>query len=309
MNLIPNRLCRCVLKHHLNGKSPVSLIPVRQANTILGWLIDKHRKSELSHNPEKEEKDDDTTFMVPRDYRYVYPDFLPSTNWKHRDRIREILERKDMYRRRTVMEIPEFYVGSILAVTVADLYAPNKNSRFVGICISREMNGLRSSFILRNHIDGNGVEIKYELYNPLLQNIEILRLEKRLDEELFYLRDCPAEYSTIPFDMEPVILPKGSDVPLNIVKVPLGPRPWEKKWDREDVVGLQPFTRYINKKEAKRIERSAKPWEKYDLMKKYRESLTEEETEQVMKEVMINKQQIDKERDSKKTRVRKQDRE
>jgi len=65
----------------------------------------------------------------------------------------------------------------------------------------------------------SGVEIKYELYNPLLQNIEILRLEKRLDEELFYLRDCPAEYSTIPFDMEPVMLPKGSDVPLNTVKV------------------------------------------------------------------------------------------
>ena len=42
-------------------------------------------------------------------------------------------------------------------------------------------------------------------------------------------------------------------------------------------------------------------------MKKPRESLTEEETEQVMKEVMINKQQIDKERDSKKARVRKQD--
>ena len=51
------------------GKSPVSLIPVRQANTILGWLIDKHRKSELSHSPEIEEKEDDTTFMVPRDYR------------------------------------------------------------------------------------------------------------------------------------------------------------------------------------------------------------------------------------------------
>jgi large subunit ribosomal protein L19 len=46
--------------------------------------------------------------------RYVYPDFLPSTNWKHRDRIREILERKDMYRRRLVMEIPEFYVGMFL---------------------------------------------------------------------------------------------------------------------------------------------------------------------------------------------------
>lgn len=64
-----------------------------------------------------------------------------------------------------------------------------------------------------------GVEIRYEMYNPLLQNIEVLKLEKRLDDELFYLRDCPAEYSTIPFDMEPIHLPKGSVVPLNKIKV------------------------------------------------------------------------------------------
>lgn len=54
--------------------------------------------------------------------RYVYPDFLPSTNWKHRDRIREILERKDMYRRRLVMEIPEFYVGMLILLWLGDVW-------------------------------------------------------------------------------------------------------------------------------------------------------------------------------------------
>lgn len=57
------------------------------------------------------------------------------------------------------------------------------------------------------------------MYSPLLQSIEVLKLEKRLDDELFYLRDCPPEYSTIQFDMEPIHLPTGSAVPLNTIKV------------------------------------------------------------------------------------------
>ena len=59
----------------------------------------------------------------------------------------------------------------------------------------------------------------YELYSPLVQKIEVLKLEKRLDDELFYLRDCPAEYSTVPFDIEPVPHPPGAPVPINQIKV------------------------------------------------------------------------------------------
>lgn len=264
-----------------------------QQNALWGWLIDKHRTSPLSQQPEQITTSPDDTVMVPRDYKYVYPEFLPTTVYEHRDRIKEMLERRDMYKRRSTMEIPEFYVGSILAVTVADQHAPTRSTRFVGICIHRENDGLKTSFTLRNHIIGNGVEIRYEMYSPLLQKIEVLKLEKRLDDELFYLRDCPAEYSTVPFDMEPIHLPKGSAVPLNKIKVPLGPRPWEKKWDRQNVKGLQEINRFISKKEARRIERSAKPWEKYDIMKQYRESINEDETAEVMKEVFINKQKID----------------
>ena len=64
-----------------------------------------------------------------------------------------------------------------------------------------------------------GVEILFDLYNTTLQKIEVLKLEKRLDEELFYLRDAHQEYSTVPFDFEPVPLPKGASVPVNTTKV------------------------------------------------------------------------------------------
>ena len=55
----------------------------------------------------------------------------------------------------------------------------------------------------------------YNIYSPTVIKIEVLRLERRLDDELYYLRDAPQEYSTVPFDMEPEILPEESSVPLN----------------------------------------------------------------------------------------------
>ena len=55
----------------------------------------------------------------------------------------------------------------------------------------------------------------YNMYSPTVCKIEVLRLERRLDDELYYLRDAPLEHSTVPFDMEPEILPEGSSVPVN----------------------------------------------------------------------------------------------
>uniref|UniRef100_A0A915L1V6 Large ribosomal subunit protein bL19m n=1 Tax=Romanomermis culicivorax TaxID=13658 RepID=A0A915L1V6_ROMCU len=78
----------------------------------------------------------------------------------------------------------------------------------------------------------------YNLYNPLIQKIEVLKLEKRLDEELYYLRDALPEYSTIPFNMESVPLPPGAEVPLNRIKVKLRPPPWSKRWELSNCKGL-----------------------------------------------------------------------
>lgn len=114
----------------------------------------------------------------------MYPDFLPNPIPYLRDRILEKLERKDMFRRRQQIDIPEFYVGSfseqkklgtflfdrfsigsVLAVTSADPYAPTRRNRFVGICILRERHGLKHQFTLRNIVDGVG---KTQLVNQIL---------------------------------------------------------------------------------------------------------------------------------------------
>ena len=47
-------------------------------------------------------------------YRFVYPEFLPDPKLIWRNRIREKLERIDMLKRRANIEIPEFYVGTLI---------------------------------------------------------------------------------------------------------------------------------------------------------------------------------------------------
>lgn len=63
------------------------------------------------------------------------------------------------------------------------------------------------------------VEIKYELYNPTLLEVDVLRLERRLDNNLWYLRDAPREYSFVPFDTSKIPHSPGDPIPLNDVKV------------------------------------------------------------------------------------------
>ncbi|KAL7638721.1 UNVERIFIED_CONTAM: hypothetical protein RMT77_010254 [Armadillidium vulgare] len=223
------------------------------------------------------------TPKVPEDFRYVYRDFLPPPNIDMRHRLKEKIEREDMLCRRQVIDIPEFYVGSIMAVTVSDQNASGKLNRFVGICIQRDLTGLYSKFILRNVVDNIGVEISYEMYCPLIQSIEVLRLEKRLDDKLLYLRDCLPEYSTFPFDMEPEQLPEGAPVPVNTIKAVFKPRPWKRRWERHNYKGVErpriPYKLWVQK------ERVEKPWEKYDLMLEYRSTIPEEEQALIYKEL------------------------
>lgn len=63
-----------------------------------------------------------------------------------------------------------------------------------------------------------GVEICYELYSPRIQKIEVLKLEKRLDDNLMYLRDALPEYSTVDPEMKPVPFSPTGEVPLNQVR-------------------------------------------------------------------------------------------
>lgn len=190
-----------------------------------------------------------------------------------------------MINRRAHIDIPEFYVGSILAVTSSDPHAAGKTARFLGICIQRKFCGLRSEFVLRNVVDHQGVEITYQLYDPTIQKIDLIRLEKRLDSELLYLRDAYPEYSTFDLNMEPEILPEGTPVPINKTMVKMKPRPWEQRWERKNFVGVENILENITDKMKGQMEAQKKPWEKYDLVKEYRKTIPEEEQQEIYADV------------------------
>ncbi|VDK45045.1 unnamed protein product [Anisakis simplex] len=171
---------------------------------------------------------DDTISVA---FRLIYPDFIPTPIWGRRNALREELERMDMLERRMHLDIPEFYVGSIVAVTCSDANMGNRQNRFLGICINRSRSGLSHRFTLRNVVDGLGVEVMYELYNPTILKIETIKLERRLDDDLTYLMDALPEYSTFDFNLEPVAHPAGAPVPVNPLKVKMRPPPWTKRWE------------------------------------------------------------------------------
>ncbi|KAL0819097.1 hypothetical protein ABMA28_008363 [Loxostege sticticalis] len=280
-------------------------LAIRRTSDILcaaRWLIRRDCRV-LSTLPEKAEISQEVVVRRPAgrrpianeavlESRHIYPEFLPDPNPDWRNSLREKLERADMLKRRSQIDIPEFYVGSILAVTISDPHAQTKTTRFVGICIERKGCGLRAEFTLRNVVDHQGVEVRYDLYDPTIQKIQVLRLEKRLDEKLLYLRDALPEYSTFPFDMDPEILPEGTPVPINPVQVKLKPRPWLEKWERQELKGVSNIEEHLKGKDRIRRELRKTPWEKYDLMKQYRKTIPIEDQSEIWAEVHNQLQQL-----------------
>lgn len=249
-------------------------------------------------------------FTIPPEYRHIYPEFLPDPNIDWRNSIREKLERSDMIDRRyysmhtrtqsdTVksiflstifrghIDIPEFYVGSIMAVTSSDPHSIGKTTRFVGICTNREGCGLRARFELRNVIDHQGIEVQYEMYDPTIQKIEVLRLEKRLDDKLMYLCDALPEYSTFDVNMEAEVHPEGEPVPVNPLKVQMKPRPWKQRWERYKLQGVSNIEEMCppHVLAKSKLPMFVKDWEKYDLMKEYRRTIPDEEQQSIYSEV------------------------
>ncbi|XP_053564908.1 39S ribosomal protein L19, mitochondrial [Bombina bombina] len=200
--------------------------------------------------------------------RFLSPEFIPPRSRK--DPFKYYLERKDMIERRKMLNIPEFYVGSILAVTMADPYASGKLNKFVGICIQRSGSGLGATFVLRNIIEGQGVEMRYDLYSPRIQEIQVLKMEKRLDDNLMYLRDALPEYSTVDVNMKPVISSLEGEVPVNQLKVKMKPKPWSKRWERSqyNVQGIR-FELYLTESHIESAKKLERPWEEFDMLKEY----------------------------------------
>lgn len=177
--------------------------------------------------------------IIPHEWERLvpkYPDFLPDPLDHNPFLVSLCIE--DMLERRKVLEIPEFYVGSILRVETTNEYSDTKRTKFTGICIERRGRLEAHYFTLRNVIEGQGVEIRFEMYNPLILGIEVLKLQKRLDDELLYLRDAPLEYSTIPEDLQPDVIDEFTEVPIDKTIVKLNPPPWSRRWERHLYKGI-----------------------------------------------------------------------
>ncbi|XP_009870920.1 PREDICTED: 39S ribosomal protein L19, mitochondrial, partial [Apaloderma vittatum] len=205
--------------------------------------------------------------------RFLSPEFIPPRG--RTDPLKFFIERKDMIQRRKVFDIPEFYVGSVLAVTTADPYASGKTNRFVGICIQRGGKGLGATFVLRNVIEDQGVEICYDLYNPRIHAIEVLKLEKRLDDNLMYLRDALPEYSTFDMNMKPVSRSDHDEVPVNTLQVRMKPKPWSKRWERPKY-NIKGIKFELPEKTMKEAKKWSQPWLEFDMLREYDTSKIEE---------------------------------
>jgi len=287
---------KLLLYRKLNHNISLAFVRFKQRGHINDALVEHHRQSPLGKLKQGAavgvfpSKSEIKMIDTPHDFQYIYPDFLPNPIPFLRDRILEKLERMDMFRRRRQIDIPEFYVGSILAVTSADPYAPTRRNRFVGICMKRERHGIKHRFTLRNIVDGLGVEITYELYNPTITKIEVLKLERRLDDDLTYLRDAAPEYCTFPFDMEPVKLPPGAGVPLNTIQVPITARVWQYKWERHDLKGvlLPPLPRAV-RKATEKFGEAHMPW---DIMRQYRKEIHDEDRAEIYEDIQAHKEDL-----------------
>jgi large subunit ribosomal protein L19 len=222
---------------------------------------------------------------IPSDFRHKYSEFLPDPNMRLRNSVLEKLMRKDMLDRRKHIFIPEFYIGSIVAITISDPHSQGKTNRFVGIVISRDETLLFAKVRLRNVIDNQGIEVEYDLYDPAIQKVECLKLEKRMDKDLRYLRDAKPEYSTIDLNMEPEIHAEGAPVPINKTVVEMKPWPWFQKWERFNLKGVEELDKYLNLWRKQQKVKHETPWEKYDLMKQYRATISEEEQSQIFSEI------------------------
>ncbi|XP_061741782.1 39S ribosomal protein L19, mitochondrial [Nerophis ophidion] len=217
--------------------------------------------------------------------KFLSPEFIPPR--QRTNPLKFYMERKDMVRRRSIIDLPEFYVGSILAVTMSDPNASGKTNHFVGLCIQRGGKGLGATFVLRNIINNQGVEYCYELYNPRIQEIQVLKLEKRLDDNLMYLRDALPVYSTVDPNMKPIPFSPAGEVPVNTNKVKMRPRPWSKHWEhpKYKIQGIA-FDKCISPAKMEEAQKWARPWQEYDMLKEYDTSKLEKDIYSEIQEEM-----------------------
>ncbi|CAO1617515.1 unnamed protein product [Sympodiomycopsis kandeliae] len=111
-----------------------------------------------------------------------------------------------MFHRNSSERIP---IGSIISVETYTTPSKTGTSTFSGVLIAIRRRGTSTSFVLRNLISKLGVEVRYNLYSPLLKDIKVIAkadspkrprrgvLVRSKKAKLYYLRKNEARLASI----------------------------------------------------------------------------------------------------------------
>ena len=85
--------------------------------------------------------------------------------------------------------IPEFVAGDSVRVRVRVVEGANERLQaYEGVVIARSNKGVGSSFVVRKISHGEGVERKFQLYSPMIHDIQVVRQGDVRRAKLYYLR-------------------------------------------------------------------------------------------------------------------------
>ena len=86
-------------------------------------------------------------------------------------------------------EIPDFQPGDTLIVNVKIVEGERSRVQaYEGVCIGRAGSGINENFTVRKISYGEGVELVFTLYSPMIDSIEVVRRGKVRRAKLYYLR-------------------------------------------------------------------------------------------------------------------------
>lgn len=86
--------------------------------------------------------------------------------------------------------IPDFSAGDTLVVQVRITEGTRTRLQaFEGVCIGRSGSGINENFTVRKISYGEGVERVFQIFSPLVEEIEIKRKGKVRRAKLYYLRE------------------------------------------------------------------------------------------------------------------------
>ena len=102
----------------------------------------------------------------------------------------EKIEQEEIARLSANKKMPSFAPGDTIVVSVNVVEGTRKRTQaFEGVVTAKRNRGLNSSFIVRKISSGEGVERTFQLYSPLIANIEVKRRGDVRRAKLYYLRD------------------------------------------------------------------------------------------------------------------------